>query len=306
MTTEEIKAIIAKYELFRSGDKLGTYKKIDRAEFVREVGGNKADIMDYMVAQEKAELEAKLHADVQYTLNTTEAYGIYNGISEFAISDLIKAIAAEVGVDAMDYGYSNDRIAQKLSKDPAIIEAAHQSYVPYPVQDGWTEEAKRIRRELIVEGCAPGCGMVPNALLRERLRVILTGVYNEVTLPRLERAAAKEKEREEIMSRVARVDTTEEQVEDEGGKTVQYTHRVLMPSGKTYEFTDRNVFDFGRVVSYNGMMLAKEGDTLCWERFVSGEGWVVADVVSDPESDEAYLAYRAASMFGHAGHGIRM
>lgn len=306
MTIKEIKSIIAKYELFRSGDKLGTYKKIDRAEFVREVGGNKADILAYMEAQEKAELEAKLHADVQYTLNTTEAYGIYNGISEFAISEIIREIAAEVGVDAMDYGYSDDRIAQQLSKDPSIIEAAQQSYIPDPVQDGWTEEAKRIRRELIVEGRAPGCGMIPNTLLRERLRAILTSIYNEVTVPRLERAAAKEKECEEIMSHVANVETSEKQVEDEGGKTVQYTHRVLMPSGKTYEFTDRNVFDFGRVVSYNGMMLVKEGDVLCWERFVSGEGWVVADVVADPKHDETYLAYRAASLFGHNGHGIRM
>lgn len=53
---DKIKAIIDKYHLVRKGDKVGTYQTrgINVAEFNREVGENKAAILAYFDAQEKA------------------------------------------------------------------------------------------------------------------------------------------------------------------------------------------------------------------------------------------------------------
>lgn len=58
---DEIKALIDKYHLFRQGDKVGTYqtKGINKAEFMREVGERKAEILAYFDAQEKAAKEKR-------------------------------------------------------------------------------------------------------------------------------------------------------------------------------------------------------------------------------------------------------
>lgn len=59
METNKIKEIIDKYQLVRKGDKVGTYKTkgINKAEFAREVGENKSDILAYFDAQEKEEAD---------------------------------------------------------------------------------------------------------------------------------------------------------------------------------------------------------------------------------------------------------
>lgn len=60
MNKEEIKAIIDKYDLVRRGDKVGTYKRgVDQEQFLREVAQNKAEILQYILDEEKAAAEAK-------------------------------------------------------------------------------------------------------------------------------------------------------------------------------------------------------------------------------------------------------
>lgn len=56
MEKNEIKAIIDKYRLERRGETVGTRqtKGLNKAEFMREVGANKAEILAYFKAQEKA------------------------------------------------------------------------------------------------------------------------------------------------------------------------------------------------------------------------------------------------------------
>ena len=56
MNEQEIKNLIAKYNLVRRGDKVGTYntRGIDVEEFRREVGAHKDEIIAYFDAQEEA------------------------------------------------------------------------------------------------------------------------------------------------------------------------------------------------------------------------------------------------------------
>jgi len=238
---------------------------------------------------------------MEYTLHDTTAGGIYNGISEFDIGDMIHAEARALGLDILDY--STENVTRILNRDSELKEAAQSTYVPYPVHDDWGEEYKKMWLEMAEARNAPGHGEVPDGLVAQKLRTVLAGIYRTVTLPRKQKEAAEQARRREILSHVESVTTEERKIQDEGGATKQYTHRVLMPSGKTYVFTDRNLFDFGRVLNYDGMMLSKVDGKLGWLRWVDGAGWELEPV---EDTDEAVLAYYAAELYGFANSPIRM
>lgn len=54
MGSNEIKAIIDKYKLILKDGKLGTYAKVNKTEFMKEVPPHKAEIIAYFESQEKA------------------------------------------------------------------------------------------------------------------------------------------------------------------------------------------------------------------------------------------------------------
>lgn len=238
---------------------------------------------------------------MKYTLHDNTAYGIYNGFRESDIYSMLKPEVERLGLTVIDY--SIEQITRKLNHDPELETVAQAHYTPYPIQNYWGSDYKARWVKMAEEGTAPGEGDVPNDLVRQKLCAILDDIIETIVLPRKKREAEEQTRRAEIMSHIISITTEERNTYDEGGSTKEYIHRVLMPSGKTYTFLDRNVFDFGRIVSYNGAMLSRIDGVLGWNRFIDGDGW---NFEQTNEDDEIVLAYRAATLYGFANSSIRM
>lgn len=140
-------------------------------------------------------------------------------------------------------------------------------------------------------------------MVEEKIRAILSQIVEDVVKPRIEKQRQEEAKRKAIISRAVSVDTKEYEIQDEGGWTKKYIHTVLMPSGKKYVFTDRNVFDFGRVINYNGMLLSRHDGKVFWSTLSDHGGWTEEETTED---DEAVIAYMAAAQFGFYKSMIRM
>lgn len=241
---------------------------------------------------------------MRYKMNDSDAGGIYNGISESDIAPMLRRLAGEAGISHLDY--DEYAIARELSKDKDIAAEAKRTYVPYPLRalQPSSEEKARYAKQCEA-GTAPGKGDVHDGLIEQKARGILARIFREVVEPRLEQERKEKERREEILSHVVRVETEERDTEDEGGKTKMYIHSVLMPSGNTYRFMDRNVFDVGRVVTYDGkLLIMRDSDgKLVWDG-LSDKGERICTEAS--EHDEDVMAYRAARLFGFSGHWIRM
>lgn len=238
---------------------------------------------------------------MRYELNDTTAYGIYNGLSESDIRNMLGTEAEKIGLSIVDY--SSDEITRTLNRDPELKAIAQAHYVPYPVDESWGSDYKANWRKMSEAGTAPGYGEVSDDIVRQKLSAILDDILENVVAPRKKKELEERERQQEILSHVVSVTTKERDIRDEGGLTKQYTHEVLMPSGETYVFVDRNVFDVGRVINYNGAMLIMEDGVIGWSRWVDGAGW---DFEPANEEDEAVQAYCAAALYGFANSTIRM
>ena len=185
--------------------------------------------------------------DYQYTMNDDTAYGIYNGISETKISDYVYTKAKELG---LQYGeYKVEKIKDILNKDPEIRAIADAGYTPFPVNEHWSEEYKRITFELIEKRKAPGYANIPAEKVHAVIDRELETAYQTIAIPRMQKEQEQQRKRQQALEYFASVETTEKTIYDEGGKTKQYTHILTTKEGKVFSFTDRNVFDFGRVIN---------------------------------------------------------
>lgn len=126
----------------------------------------------YQELKEKAliEKQKKLYADVKYTLNDTDAYGIYNGISEFDIMDIVMDIQKQLNSNVF---VSSKYVATILNKDEELKQIAQETYQPYPEQKNWNDEYRIWFRQAAKEKKAPGYGMIPNKIIREKIRDII-------------------------------------------------------------------------------------------------------------------------------------
>lgn len=222
---------------------------------------------------------------MKYTMNDNTAGGIYNGLDEFDLEPMMKKLASETGVERGDYDAW--RISRDLSKDPEIMAEAERTFVRY--EDG----------PLRVNVNNTGDGDVPDDMIERKMLPIFERIYQETVAPRLAKERQEETRRQEILSRVVKVETEERTILDEDGEVPEYIHTVYMPSGNTYRFVDRNVFDFGRALSYEGKLLVMRDGRPCW--------WSCSDVYTEAsDDDEAVQAYRAASLYGHYDSGVRM
>src|SRR5690606_29697236 len=84
----------------------------------------------------KEDLEKRLNSDIKYTMNDTTAYGIYNGISAFDITEIISDIKRQYNSNAFIFA---DDIAKILNHDEELKQIAIETYRPDPEGD-WTEE----------------------------------------------------------------------------------------------------------------------------------------------------------------------
>lgn len=124
--------------------------------------------------------QRRLNSDISYTLHDMESYGIYNGISQFDIAEIVSKLKQELECDAFIF---EDEIAKILTTYDEVKKIAEETYVPFPEHKDWSEEYKECHREAVKEGIAPGHGTIPNKIAKEKIKGILL--------------AAMEKEREE-------------------------------------------------------------------------------------------------------------
>lgn len=176
-------------------------------------------------------IQKKLHQDIEYRLNDMTAYGIYNGISQFDIeyivADVREQVEKETGIKALIFA---DDIAKKLTKDEEIIKIAEETYRPYPESENWTEEYRSWYRKAAKEKTAPGYGIIPNKIIREKIRKLLLEEVEEVK---------KERERVEELFKLAK-ETGEKQliskwIEDCNDRTLECSTDICylyaMPDG---------------------------------------------------------------------------
>lgn len=126
----------------------------------------------------------------------------------------------------------------------------------------------------------------------------------------LERIEAR---KNELMENVTTVNTVENDIRDEGGKTKEYITTVVFYSGESYKFSERNIFDFGCVINpcyhissdskNSGGLPVKDGGKWYWQRFDMPDGWhIVREIIG-----QELQAFCLVDEFGRYSHsGIRM
>jgi len=126
-------------------------------------------------------------SDIRYTMNDTTAYGIYNGISEFSITEIVEDIKKQHNSNAFIFA---DDIAKILNHDEELKQIAIETYRPDPEGD-WTEEYLTWFRAAAKEKKAPGYGIIPNHIIRAKITDII-----------LRKTAEENKEKQEEQSRI--------------------------------------------------------------------------------------------------------
>ncbi len=112
----------------------------------------------------------KINQDFDYVLYDTDTYGIYNGISEFHIEELVWDVKKEINTDVFMFA---DNIKDILNQDQELKALAVKTWRPYPENKNWSDETKSIYRENVQKGRAAGYGIIPNSIMREKIRKIL-------------------------------------------------------------------------------------------------------------------------------------
>ncbi len=136
----------------------------------------------------KEDLEKRLNSDIKYTMNDTTAYGIYNGISEFDITEIISDIKKQYNSNAFIFA---DDIAEILNHDEEIKQIAIDTYQAYPENENWNGEYLAWFRAAAKDKEAPGYGIIPNHIIRAKITDII-----------LRKTAEENKAKEEEQSRI--------------------------------------------------------------------------------------------------------
>ena len=139
----------------------------------------------------------RLNSDIRYTMNDTTAYGIYNGISEFSIIEIVEDIKKQHNSNAFIFA---KEIAEILNNDEELKQIAIETYRPDPEGD-WTEEYLTWFRAAAKEKKAPGYGIIPNHIIRAKITEI---VLNKTA----EENKAKEEEQNRINNLFAKAKET--------------------------------------------------------------------------------------------------
>ena len=145
----------------------------------------------------KEDLEKRLNSDIKYTMNDTTAYGIYNGISAFDITEIISDIKRQYNSNVFIFA---DDIAKILNHDEELKQIAIETYRADPEGD-WTEEYLTWFRAAAKEKKAPGYGIIPNHIIRAKITEI---VLNKTA----EENKAKEEEQNRINNLFAKAKET--------------------------------------------------------------------------------------------------
>lgn len=111
------------------------------------------------------DFQKKLNSDISYTLNDTTSYGIYNGISQFDIETIVSQIKKEHNSNIFLLA---EDVAKILNKDEELERIAIDSYQPNS-EGNWNEEYMTWFRSAVSKKEAPGHGMIPNQIIKEKI-----------------------------------------------------------------------------------------------------------------------------------------
>lgn len=128
-----------------------------------------------------------MNNDIKYTMNDTTAYGIYNGISQFDIEEIVEHIKKQHNTNIFLFA---EEIAKILNKDEELKQIAEQSYQPNP-EGNWNQEYLTLFRKAAKEKKAPGYGIIPNHIIRAKITDII-----------LRKTAEENKEKQEEQDRI--------------------------------------------------------------------------------------------------------
>lgn len=146
------------------GQKWGSCICISMPEEVLKFIIQKDDEVKEIVKQDK------INQDFEYKLYDFDTYGIYNGISEFHIEELVRDVKKQLNADVFLF---SDDIKTILNRDQELKQIAVDSYKPYPENDNWNEETKRLYHENVANKSAAGVGIIPNDVMREKIAEII-------------------------------------------------------------------------------------------------------------------------------------
>lgn len=122
------------------------------------------------------DLQKNLTKNIQYTMNDTTAYGIYNGISEFDITEIVSDIKKQLNCNSF-FPCCKD-IAKVLTKDEELKQVAKNTYQPNP-EGNWNNEYLTWFRQAVQEKKAPGYGTIPNQVIRQKITEIIMSAIQE-------------------------------------------------------------------------------------------------------------------------------
>ena len=122
------------------------------------------------------DLQKNLTKDIQYTMNDATAYGIYNGISEFDITEIVSDIKKQL--NCISFFPCCKNIAKVLTKDRELKDIANNTYQPNP-EGNWNNEYLIWFRQAAQEKKAPGFGLIPNQIIRLKIAKIITSAIQE-------------------------------------------------------------------------------------------------------------------------------
>ena len=112
----------------------------------------------------------KINQDFEYKLYDADTYGIYNGINEFHIEELVREIKKQNNYEVFLFA---DKIKDILNRDPELKSIAVETWKPYKENENWSDETKEVYRKNVELKKAAGYGIIPNAVMREKIEKIL-------------------------------------------------------------------------------------------------------------------------------------
>lgn len=122
------------------------------------------------------DLQKKLNKDIKYKLNQTFYQGNQDGISELDIRLIINDIKKKL--NGKDVYIDENEIAKILTKDKELEHIAWETYRPIP-EGNWVEQYLNWFREAAKEKKAPGYGLIPNSIIRQKITEIIKPIIEE-------------------------------------------------------------------------------------------------------------------------------
>lgn len=130
---------------------------------------------------------------LEYTLNDTAAYGLYNGLNETEIERIVHEVCASKNVSLYEFEDALDRdilfaIKRQLNEDLEIKAEALNTYEPQPLDNGWRDEVKQAYYASLANKSWLGRGAVPHELILSKVNALIDEAIEQARPVRIKAA----------------------------------------------------------------------------------------------------------------------